>query len=67
MKDLNKYPPGWDLNRVRRLIQHYESQTDEEAIAEDEAAFEDPAKTVMDIPTELVPSVRALLVRQADS
>lgn len=66
MKDPNRYPPGWDLERVRRIIQHYESQTDEEAIAEDEAAFEDPAKTVMDIPTELVPSVRALLAEQAD-
>ncbi len=66
MKDSNKYPPGWDSERVRRLIQHCESQTDEEAIAEDEAAFDDPTKTVMDIPTELVPSVRALLAEHAD-
>jgi len=44
MKDPNRYPPGWDLERVRRLIQHYESQSDEEAIAEDEAAFEDPTR-----------------------
>ena len=66
MKDPNKYPPGWDLERVRRIIQHYESQTDEEAVAEDEAAFEDPTKTVMAIPTELVPTVRALLAEQAD-
>ena len=66
MKDPNKYPPGWDFDRVHRLIQHYESQTDEEAIAEDEAAFDDPTKTVMDIPTELVPSVRALLAEHAD-
>ncbi len=65
MKDPNKYPPGWDSERVRRLIQHYESQTDEEAIAEDEAAFDDPTKTVMDIPTELVASVRALLAEHA--
>ena len=42
MKDPNMYPPGWDSERVHRLIQHYESQTDEEAIAEDEAAFEAP-------------------------
>ncbi len=65
MKDSNRYPPGWDLERVRRLIQHYESQTDEEAIAEDEAAFGDPTMTVMDIPTDLVPSVRTLLAEQA--
>ncbi len=65
MKDPNNYPPGWDLQRVRRQIQHYESQTDEETIAEDEAAFEDPKITVMEIPTELVPSVRTLLAEQA--
>lgn len=61
MNDRNRFPPGWDLDRVRRLIQHYESQSDEESIAEDEAAFEDPTKTTMDIPTELVPTVRSLL------
>ena len=66
MKDQNKYPPGWDLERVRRLIQHYESQTDEEAIAEDEAAFEDQTQTIMEIPNELLPSVRALLAQQAE-
>ena len=66
MKDPNKYPPGWNLERVRRVIQHYESQTDEEAVAEDEAAFEDRSTTVMDIPVELVPAVRALLAEHTD-
>ena len=65
MKDPNKFPVGWDLERVRRTIQHYESQTDEEAIAEDEAAFGGPKKTVMEIPTELVPLVRMLLAEPA--
>ena len=61
MKDPNKYPPGWDDERVQRLIQHDDSQSDEEAIAEDEAAFDDLSHTVMTIPNELVPAVRALL------
>jgi hypothetical protein len=61
MKDPNKYPPGWDDERVQRLIQHDDSQSDEEAIAEDEAAFDDPSHTVMTIPNELVPAVRAIL------
>ena len=39
MKNPNRYPPGWDEERVRRVLEHYESQTDEEAIAEDEAAL----------------------------
>ena len=38
-----------------------ETQTEEEAVAEDEAAFEDTTQTVMEIPNELVPAVRDLL------
>ena len=34
-------------------------------MAEDEAAFEDTRQTVMRIPNELVPSVRALLSEHA--
>jgi len=34
------YPPGWDEERVKRVLAHYEQQSEEEAVAEDEAAFE---------------------------
>ena len=61
MKKTNTFPRGWDEARVQRLIQRYESQTEEEALAEDEAAFEDTTQTIMEIPSELVPAVRALL------
>ena len=61
MKKTNTFPHGWDEARVQRLIQRYESQTEEEALAEDEAAFEDTTQTIMEIPNELVPAVRALL------
>ncbi len=40
-----RFPEGWDEERVRRVLEHYEPQTDEEAVAEDEAAFEDQTKT----------------------
>ncbi len=66
MNDPNRYPPGWDFERVQRLIRHYDDQTDEEAIAEDEAAFDDASLTVMAIPNELVPAVRALLADHTD-
>ena len=66
LKDPNRYPPGWDRERVRRLIQRYESQTDEEAIAEDEAAFEDQTRTTVEIPNELLPTVRKLLAQQPE-
>ncbi len=59
----SKFPPGWDEKRVRRVLAHYEEQTEEEAVAEDEAAFEDRTQTVMEIPNELVPLVRELIAR----
>ena len=65
MKDTTNFPPGWDEERVQRVLQHYDSLTEEEAVAEDEAAFEDSTQTVMKIPNELVPAVRALLADRA--
>jgi hypothetical protein len=57
----DKFPKGWDENRVRRVLAHYESQTEEQAVAEDEAAFEDQTQTIMEVPTALVPAVRELI------
>jgi hypothetical protein len=51
-----KFPEGWDEERVRRVLEHYESQWDEEAVA----AYESTTHTTMDIPVELVPEVREL-------
>ena len=53
-----RFPPGWDAKRVQRVLAHYEEQTEEEAVAEDEAAFADQTQAVMEIPLELVPVVR---------
>ena len=58
-----EFPPGWDAERVRRVLAHYEDQSEEEAVAEDEAAFEDPRQTIMEVPTDLVPAIRELLAR----
>jgi hypothetical protein len=63
MSKPGKFPPGWDEDRVQRVIEHYESQPEAEAVAEDEAAFESPVETVMSVPTELVPEVRELIAR----
>ena len=54
-----KFPPGWDETRVRRVIAHYESQTEDEEVAEDEAAYEQEGQTIMEIPKELVSKVRS--------
>ncbi len=58
-----KFPPGWDEERVRRVLAHYEMQSEEEAVAEDEAAFEDPDQAMMEVPRELVPAVRELIAK----
>ena len=59
----DRLPPGWDEARVREVLAHYESQTEDEQFAEIEAALESEDVTLMAVPTELVPEVRALLAR----
>jgi hypothetical protein len=56
-------PAGWDIERVQKVLAHYENQTEDEAVAEDEAAFNTEGQTVMVVPTELVPAVRRLIAR----
>jgi hypothetical protein len=57
------FPPGWDNERVAKVLAHYENQSEDEALAEDEAAFETDGQTMMEVPTELVPAVRELLAK----
>ena len=59
----NKFPTGWDEDRVKRLLETYDHQTEEEAIAEDEAAFADETEVVMGVPRDLVPLVRELIAK----
>ncbi len=60
----SRFPKGWDEERVKRVLDHYESQTEEEAVAEDEAAWEDASQTFIEVPNELVPAVRELLAQK---
>jgi hypothetical protein len=61
----SRFPLGWDEERVRRILEHYESPTDEEAVAEDEAGS--VGSTVMDVPVDLVPKVRELIAKHKKS
>lgn len=61
----SEYPIGWDEERVRRVVEHYETQSDDEAVAEDEAAYEATTHTMMEVPVELVPMVRALIAKRS--
>jgi hypothetical protein len=59
----SELPEGWDESRVRRVLAHYEHQSEDEAVAEDEAALAAADQTLMEVPTELVPAVRELIAR----
>jgi hypothetical protein len=58
------FPPGWDEERVREVLAHYDNQTEDEQFAEIETAREADGITLMAVPTELVPEVQALLARK---
>ena len=60
----NPFPPGWNEERVRKVLDDYERQTDEQAVAEDEAVFTDQPETVISVPVDLVPAVRELIGKQ---
>jgi hypothetical protein len=57
------FPPGWDEERVKRLLLHYEQQSEDEAIAEDEAAFEGSTQALIHVPHDLLPTVRELIAK----
>ena len=59
----NKFPDGWDEDRVQRVLAHCGEQTEDEALAEDEAGIQ-PSETVMNVPHDPVPKVRELIARQ---
>ena len=57
------FPSGWDESRVQQVLDHYETQSDEEAVADDEAAFESTTHTAVEVPVDLVPEVRELIAK----
>ena len=58
------FPAGWNEAKVRRVLEHYEQQTEVEAVAEDEASFRRRDQTVMVVPKRLVPAITRLIERQ---
>jgi hypothetical protein len=59
----SRFPAGWDAERVKRLIDHYEGLSEDEQVAEDEAAMaaERQGQAVIAVPDELLPEIRRLL------
>jgi len=66
--DTNRvFPQGWDEKRVRKVLAHYENQSEDEAVAEDEAAYNAEGQTVMIVPTECVPAIRELIAQRREA
>ena len=61
MKKRNRFPKGWNEAQVKAVLEHYEAQSEEEAVAEDEAAFRKREQTVMVVPKKLVPAITKLI------
>ena len=64
MPNKNRFPTGWDEARVNAVLRHYEEQTEDEAVAEDEAAFRARGQTVMLVPSRLVTAITKLITRE---
>jgi hypothetical protein len=57
-----KFPAGWDEQRVKRLVAELDARTDDEWVAADEAAAAGgDGQTVITVPAALLPEIRRLL------
>lgn len=58
-----KFPPGWDADKVKALADYYDNQSDEEAVREMDAAMEAADQTLVMVPTELMPVISELIAK----
>jgi hypothetical protein len=57
-----RFPKGWDEQRVKQLIDDLDVRSDEEWIAADEATATDGGdQAVITVPATLLPEIRRLL------
>jgi len=57
-----KFPPGWDAERVKQLVDRYDRMSEDDFAAEDEAAVAEQAgRAVISVPDDLLPAIRQLL------
>lgn len=58
-----KLPTGWTEERIRKLAEHYDHQSEDEQAAEIEASLHADNITMMAVPTALVPQVLRIIHR----
>ena len=64
-RDPNPYPKGLNRKKVEALIAYYDNQSDEEAIAEAEAAYRKRSSALVEVPIRLLPKIRQMIARSA--
>ncbi len=60
----NRFPSAWNEAKVRKVLEHYEEQAEEEAVAEDEAAFQLRSQTVMVVAKRLGQEITRLIEKR---
>lgn len=56
-----QFPPGWDEEQVKRLLEHYDDVSEEQQVAEDkQAAYEQAGQPLISMPDTLLPAIRTL-------
>jgi hypothetical protein len=59
-----RFPRGWNEKRVKEVIDYYDKQTEDEELAEYEAAMKLKGQALMLVPAELVGEIRRLIDRR---
>ncbi len=58
-----RFPPGWDEERIRQVLSHYENQREEQAASEDEGTLKRNGRTLVEVPSELMPLIRHIIAQ----
>lgn len=61
---VQRFPRGWNQKAIQDVIAYYDNQTEDEELAECEAAMNVNGWSVMLVPTRLVPEIRRMIGRR---
>lgn len=64
IKDPNRYPQGLNRRKVKALLNHFEQQSDAQAIAQAGAAYRRRTTVLIEIPVKSLPAVKKLLAKR---
>ena len=56
-----RLPKGWTEEKIRKLAEYHDNLTEDEQVAEIEAAMNAEGETLIAVPTELIPEILKLI------